>query len=275
MVAMFMQLDPGLKLASLIFPSALDTGWGLYRKAEMSDLGKDERSLSRYSPSAFWIFPSRSASLSSDLWTPWMFRTSMTRGDLVTFFIRARNSMLMLWNQTSHMLNHESHAFFSTSVWSIKSASRWPLEALRLHRKQVFDVCASCENAFQVNPSALHVDPDVKQSHDAVEFVLPAQSVLLEHLPRTETSHRGTFLSNTQLLSFGSVPCSRARASWQTRCWYAPWLYWTDRPILESGDTCSDSWRGRARTSSTLHESAVKRKLWTHIFKQHHVFYQM
>ncbi len=82
----------------------------------------------------------------------------------------------------------------------------------------MFDVCASGEDAFQVNPSALHVDPDVKQSHDAVEFVLPAQSVLLEHLRRTETSHGGTFLSSIRLLSFASVPCSRARASWQTRC---------------------------------------------------------
>ena len=58
--------------------------------------GKEERSRSRYSPRAFWILPSRSASLSRDLCTPWMFKTSMIRGDLVTFFIRVRNSVLML-----------------------------------------------------------------------------------------------------------------------------------------------------------------------------------
>lgn len=61
-----------------------------------SYLGKDDRSLSRYSPSAFWIFPSRSASLSRDLCTPWMLSTSITRGDLDTFFMSAKNSVLML-----------------------------------------------------------------------------------------------------------------------------------------------------------------------------------
>lgn len=62
-------------------------------------LGKDERSRSRYSPNAFWIFPSRSANLSRDLWTPCMFRTSITSGDLETFFIRAKNSVLILENK--------------------------------------------------------------------------------------------------------------------------------------------------------------------------------
>lgn len=64
-----------------------------------SYLGNEDLSLSRYSPRAFWIFPSRSASLSRDLCTPWMFSTSITRGDLVTFFIRARNSVLMLYGR--------------------------------------------------------------------------------------------------------------------------------------------------------------------------------
>lgn len=59
-------------------------------------LGKDDRSLSRYSPSAFWIFPRRSASLSRDRCTPWMLRTSITSGDFDTFFISARNSVLIL-----------------------------------------------------------------------------------------------------------------------------------------------------------------------------------
>ena len=58
--------------------------------------GKDARSLSRYSPRAFWIFPSRSASLSRLFWTPGMLRMSITSGDLATFRMRARNSALIL-----------------------------------------------------------------------------------------------------------------------------------------------------------------------------------
>ena len=58
--------------------------------------GKEALSLSKYSPRAFCIFPSRSASLSRDFCTPGMFRMSITRGDLATFFIRARNSELIL-----------------------------------------------------------------------------------------------------------------------------------------------------------------------------------
>ena len=64
-----------------------------------SYLGNEDLSLSKYSPRAFWIFPRRSASLSRDLCTPWMFSTSITNGDFVTFFISAKNSVLMLWNK--------------------------------------------------------------------------------------------------------------------------------------------------------------------------------
>ena len=56
------------------------------------------------------------------------------------------------------------------------------LEPLGLDGQQVFDVGAAGEDALQVHPAALHVDPDVKQRHDAVQLVLPAQSVLLKHL---------------------------------------------------------------------------------------------
>lgn len=61
-----------------------------------SYLGNEDRSLSRYSPRAFWIFPRRSASRSRDRCTPCMFSTSITKGDLVTFFISAKNSVLIL-----------------------------------------------------------------------------------------------------------------------------------------------------------------------------------
>ena len=46
----------------------------------------------------------------------------------------------------------------------------------------MFDVRAAGEDALQVDPAALHVDPDVKQSHDAVQLVLPAERILLKHL---------------------------------------------------------------------------------------------
>lgn len=62
-------------------------------------LGNEDLSLSRYSPRAFWIFPRRSASRSSDLCTPCMFSTSITKGDFDTFFISAKNSVLILWKK--------------------------------------------------------------------------------------------------------------------------------------------------------------------------------
>lgn len=85
-------------------------------------LGKDERSLSRYSPRAFWIFPSRSANLSRDLCTPWMFRTSITRGDFDTFFIRAKNSVLMLQVKSEARL---LSAFTQCSQPSPSAPTRW------------------------------------------------------------------------------------------------------------------------------------------------------
>lgn len=57
-----------------------------------------------------------------------------------------------------------------------------PLEALRLHGQQVLDVRAAREDALQVDPAPLHVDPHVEEGHDAVQLVFPAQRVLLEHL---------------------------------------------------------------------------------------------
>lgn len=65
-------------------------------RASLTYLGKEALSLSRYSPRAFWILPRRSASLSKDLCTPGMLTTSRTNGAFVTFFIRAKNSVLML-----------------------------------------------------------------------------------------------------------------------------------------------------------------------------------
>lgn len=57
-----------------------------------------------------------------------------------------------------------------------------PLESLGFHRQQMFDVSAAREDAFQVDPATLDIDPNVKQSHDAIELVLPAQGIFLKHL---------------------------------------------------------------------------------------------
>lgn len=83
--------------------------------SENTYLGKDDRSLSRYSPSAFWIFPRRSANLSRERCTPWMLRTSITSGDFDTFFISARNSVLILQTKPKprSALRGERHAALS------------------------------------------------------------------------------------------------------------------------------------------------------------------
>lgn len=66
-----------------------------------------------------------------------------------------------------------------------------PLEPLGLHRQQVLDVRAAREDAFQVDPAPLHINPHVEQSHDAVQLVLPAQGILFENLMgrRRKNSH--------------------------------------------------------------------------------------
>lgn len=57
-----------------------------------------------------------------------------------------------------------------------------PLESLSFHRQQMFDVSTACKNAFQVNPTTLDVNPNIKQSHDAIQLVLPTQGIFLKHL---------------------------------------------------------------------------------------------
>lgn len=46
----------------------------------------------------------------------------------------------------------------------------------------MLDVCTAREDAFQVDPAPLDVDPYVEEGHDAVQLVFPAQGVLLENL---------------------------------------------------------------------------------------------
>ncbi len=50
------------------------------------------------------------------------------------------------------------------------------------YRQQMFDVSTPGEDAFQIDPATLDINPNIKQSHDAIQLVLPAQGVFLKHL---------------------------------------------------------------------------------------------
>ena len=51
----------------------------------------------------------------------------------------------------------------------------------------MLDVGTSCEDALQVDPAALHIDPHVKQVVDAVQTVLPRKGILLEFLQEQQS----------------------------------------------------------------------------------------
>lgn len=58
-----------------------------------------------------------------------MFSTSMTRGDFVTFFIRARNSVLMLFKQIHHVrLQHIGRCVMEALVMLTSESAASPLE---------------------------------------------------------------------------------------------------------------------------------------------------
>lgn len=47
------------------------------------------------------------------------------------------------------------------------------LEAASLNWQQRFDVRRATEDALEIHPASLYVDPHVKQRIDAVQFLLP------------------------------------------------------------------------------------------------------
>lgn len=184
--------------------------------------GKDDLSLSKYSPKAFWIFPSKSANLSRDLCTPWILKTSMTKGDLDTFFMRARNSVLMLQSQEERILEYRSTTSPSSTFWhkagnlfvpdnhELNCTQTWnslrhpkklqqfshtfikkkkkirvralPLESLCFNWQQVLYIGTPSEDPFQVYPASLDIYPDIKQCHDTIQFVFPAKSIFFKYL---------------------------------------------------------------------------------------------
>lgn len=46
----------------------------------------------------------------------------------------------------------------------------------------MFNVSTASEDAFQINPATLNVNPNVKEGHDPVEFIFPAQGIFLKNL---------------------------------------------------------------------------------------------
>lgn len=52
----------------------------------------------------------------------------------------------------------------------------------------MFDVSTACEDALQVHPAPLDINPNIKESHDAIQLVFPAQSIFFKHLGEKEQS---------------------------------------------------------------------------------------
>lgn len=48
------------------------------------------------------------------------------------------------------------------------------LEAACLDWQQCLDISRAAENAFEIHPAPLHVDPDVEESVDTVELLFPS-----------------------------------------------------------------------------------------------------
>ena len=50
----------------------------------------------------------------------------------------------------------------------------------------MFDVSTASEDALEVDPPALNINPDVEQVVDPVEPVLPGQGIIFKHLQSVE-----------------------------------------------------------------------------------------
>lgn len=46
----------------------------------------------------------------------------------------------------------------------------------------MFNVSTAGEDAFQINPPTLNINPNVKEGHDPIEFIFPAQGIFLKNL---------------------------------------------------------------------------------------------
>ena len=66
-----------------------------------------------------------------------------------------------------------------------------PLESLALVGQKMFDVSTACENALQIDPSPLNVDPHIKESIDPVQSIFPGHGVVFKHLEVGRELHCG------------------------------------------------------------------------------------
>ena len=57
--------------------------------------------------------------------------------------------------------------------------------------EQGLDVSRPTEDPLQVDPASLHINPDVEESVDPVQLILPGDRLLLKHLVIRRELHRG------------------------------------------------------------------------------------
>jgi hypothetical protein len=63
------------------------------------------------------------------------------------------------------------------------------LEALCFDRKKVFDVCAARENALEINPLTLDVDPDIEEYMYTIKSFFPNCGIFLENWVNAVSAH--------------------------------------------------------------------------------------
>ena len=64
----------------------------------------------------------------------------------------------------------------------IRTGLSLPAKSLALIGQQVFDVSTATEDSLQIHPSALDVNPHVKEVIDLVKSVVPSYGVVFKHL---------------------------------------------------------------------------------------------
>ena len=85
-----------------------------------------------------------------------------------------------------------------------------PLEALSLNWQQGLDICTATEDAIQVHPSTLHINPHIKHIVDAVQLLFPLKGILFKHLLKTcpHTQKMITLSENKDAVMLGNFSCN-------------------------------------------------------------------
>lgn len=68
------------------------------------------------------------------------------------------------------------------------------LEARCLYWQEVFDIRTATEDPLQINPSSLHVYPDIKALVDSIQSVIPRVGFLLKLLRSAQRENNMTSL---------------------------------------------------------------------------------